>query len=104
MSFRLAPAASALFLSFSVLGASPAMAAAGHYRAEFASPPAAGKLVAKDVVWTCDSGGCTAAPSNSRPQIVCSALARRVGALQSFTVAGRPLGAADLEKCNARAR
>ena len=104
MSLRLAPALSAFLLSVSLAVAAPAIAAGGHYRAEFATPPPSGKLVARDVVWTCDSGTCTAATSNSRPEIVCSALARRFGALSSFTVAGRPLDAADLEKCNAKAR
>jgi hypothetical protein len=75
-----------------------------HYRAEPAAPPSAARLVVKEIVWKCGPGGCVAPQRNARPGIDCSALAREIGALRSFTVGGQPLDAAALGKCNARAR
>jgi hypothetical protein len=74
------------------------------YRAEPAAPPAAGRLIIKDVVWKCGTGGCVAPQHHSRPAVDCLALVRKIGALRSFTVGGQPLDAAALGKCNARAR
>jgi hypothetical protein len=74
------------------------------YRAEPAAAPVAARLIVKDVVWKCGAGGCVAPQGNSRPAIDCSALAREVGALRSFTVGGQPLDSAALGRCNARAR
>ena len=92
----------AAFLAFSLLGGT---ALAGtRYRAEPAAPPAAGRIIAKDVVWKCGAAGCVAPQGHSRPAVDCSALVREVGTLRSFTVGGQPLDAAALGKCNARAR
>src|SRR4051812_16853615 len=84
--------------------ASPAFAAANQYRAELATPPSAQRLLVRDVVWNCGDGACVALQTSSRPATDCSALAGRAGAVRSFSVAGRPLAAEELEKCNARAR
>jgi hypothetical protein len=74
------------------------------YRAEPASPPAATRLIAREIVWKCGTGGCVAPQGNSRPTVDCPALARQVGTLRSFTVGGQPLDSAALGKCNAHAR
>ena len=88
--------------------ATPATAAAAagpqQYRAELATPAAKPKLVARDIVWRCAGDACVAPQGNSRPASDCAALADKVGALRSFSVAGEALDAAALEKCNARAR
>jgi hypothetical protein len=84
------------------LAASPALASS-HYQAEPAAKPVNARIVVKGTLWKCSDTGCTAAKDNSRPAVVCSALVKEVGALRSFSVAGQPLAAADLEKCNARA-
>ena len=39
----------------------------------------------------------------SRPLVICQDLAKRAGRLESFVADGRALGAAELDKCNARA-
>jgi hypothetical protein len=83
---------------------SPAFAATNQYRAELAAPPAAQRLVVRDLVWTCVGGSCAAVQTTSRPATDCSALAGKLGALRSFTVAGQPLTSGELEKCNAKAR
>ena len=95
---------SSAFALLVVGAAGPAMAAAPYYKAELAAPPAAERLVVRDLIWKCGADGCIAGRSTSRPATDCSALARQVGALRSFAVEGRALAADDLEKCNARAR
>lgn len=92
-----------LFLAC-LAAAAPALAAAPHYRAEPAAAPAADRLVVRDTAWRCNAAACWAPAMNSRPALVCAALVRELGALKSFTVAGQPLPADALEKCNARAR
>jgi len=95
----------AFLFSFTLLGGTAfAAPGGGQYRAEFASPPAASRLIVKEIVWRCGSAGCVAPRGNSRPAIDCSALAHEVGTLRSFTVEGQALDPAALEKCNARAR
>jgi hypothetical protein len=84
--------------------AGPALAAGAYYQAELATPPAAERLIVREVVWKCGPGGCIAGKSNSLAKTDCAALAREAGPIRSFTVAGRALSAAELEKCNARAR
>ncbi len=94
----------AFLLTFSLMGGTAFAAPGGQYRAEPAAPPTASRLIVKDIVWRCGAGGCVAPRSNRRPAIDCSALAHEIGTLRSFTVEGRALDPAALEKCNARAR
>lgn len=84
--------------------AAPASAgSAGYYQASLASPPAKARLVAKGLVWNCDDTQCTASQkSPSRDAIVCSALAKQVGPLTGFAVAGKAFDAEALASCNAR--
>ena len=105
MTRHISPFLLALLLPVAALTApAPASAAAPHYRAEPATPPAGERLVVRDLVWKCGAGGCVTGKSNSRPATDCAALARQVGALLSFSAGGRSLTGAELEKCNARAR
>lgn len=84
------------------LFASPALADS-HYRADPAVKPPLTRIVLRDTIWSCGDAGCAAPKSGSRPAIVCEVLAKEVGTLRSFSVAGQPIGAEQLEKCNARA-
>lgn len=81
--------------------AAPALASS-HYVAQPANPADA-RIVAKDILWKCSDAGCSANKSNSRPDVVCSSLVKKVGALRSFSIAGVALSPEDLEKCNSRA-
>jgi hypothetical protein len=94
----------AFILTVSLFGGTAFAASGVQYRAEPATPPAAARLVARDLVWKCGVAGCVAPQGNSRPAIDCSALAQEVGILRSFTVGGQAIAPAALEKCNARAR
>jgi hypothetical protein len=110
MTRKFAPTLFSLVLAFLTIGAAagPAMAAGAssgaYYRAQPAAAPPAAQLVVRDLVWNCGADGCVAGRSTSRAATDCSALARQVGALRSFTVEGRALAPDELEKCNARAR
>ncbi|MGZ8287328.1 MAG: CC_3452 family protein [Allosphingosinicella sp.] len=94
----------AFFLTISLFGGTAFAAGGAQYQAEPANPTAAARLIVKEIVWKCGPGGCFAPQGNSRPGVDCSALAREVGTLRSFTVGGQPLDSAALGKCNARAR
>ena len=94
MRLILAAAAAACF-------AAPALA--GSYTAQPVAPTKQSKIVARDIVWNCTDQGCRGATAESRPAVLCQALAKKAGRLASFTVDGRALPAADLERCNAAA-
>lgn len=93
----------AFLITASLMGGT-AFASGAQYRADPAASPTAATLVVRQVVWKCGAGGCIAPQGNSRAAIDCSALAREVGTLRSFTVGGQPLDSAALGKCNAKAR
>jgi hypothetical protein len=90
------------YLAATLIAASAAPAF--HYAAEPVAAPAAAKLVIRDTMWRCGPSGCGGSESNSRPSIVCAALVKEIGPLRSFTAAGKPFAAEELEKCNAAAR
>jgi hypothetical protein len=84
-----------------------ALAAAPAAAATYAAKPVAvanGHIVARDINWSCGAAGCEGATLESRPAVLCQALAKRTGRLDSFLVDGRAFGAAELDKCNAAAK
>lgn len=94
-------ARSLLALSALALVATPA--AAANYTARPAAPPAESRIVVRDVLWACGPASCAGATANGRPLVVCQALAKKAGRIESFLVDGRPMGSAELERCNASA-
>ena len=88
-------------LAATVMFAAPALAAT--YTAKPVEPAAQAKIVARDIVWTCGAEGCRGATSESRPAVLCQALAKRAGRLASFAVDGRAFASAELDRCNAAA-
>jgi hypothetical protein len=91
----------AFLLSALVLAAAPA--AAANYAATLASPTA-GRIIARDLNWACGADGCRGATAESRPAVLCQALAKQAGKVDSFLVDGRAFTAAELDKCNASAK
>jgi len=82
-----------------------APALAGGFQAQTTTAPSSARFVARDSIWRCADTNCVSTNATStRPAIVCSTLARQVGALRSFAVDGRPFDARQLEACNGRAR
>ncbi len=84
--------------------ASPAAAAAPAYSAQPVAAPAEGRLVVRDLVWSCNDRGCTAGRSPTRHALVCAGLARELGELRRFAVKGEEFSAEQLGDCNRRAR
>ena len=100
-----------LALTFSLLASltlfsAPAVAApaAGFYNATPVSAPAVSKAVTRDIVWTCDGQSCSAGASASRAAIVCAVAVRELGPLAGFRAGSDSFDAAQLEKCNAKAK
>jgi hypothetical protein len=90
-------------LTVCALSALAAPAAAANYSAKLASPTT-GHIVARDINWACAADSCQGATAESRPAVLCEALAKRAGKIESFAVDGRTFTDADLGKCNASAK
>jgi hypothetical protein len=90
----------ALFLA-GIFVAAPA--AAANYSATLTQPTTA-RVITRDISWTCGPAACQGATEQSRPVVLCEALAKRAGTVESFLVDGRALSATELERCNASAR
>jgi len=81
-----------------------ALAPASYHSAEPVAAPSRARFVVKDSMWRCGPNGCAGGGSNSRPAIVCAALAKEIGALRGFSAAGKPFTPEEMEKCNRAAR
>ena len=90
-----------LFLSALVVVAGPA--AATTYSAKLTTP-ANGRIVAREINWACAGDTCQGATAESRPAVLCQALAKRAGKVQSFLVDGRAFSDSELARCNAAAK
>jgi hypothetical protein len=77
---------------------------AAYYAAIPAAAPSEASYVTRSTIWSCNGGVCTAQRAADRPQFVCERIAKTVGKLQSFTVAGEALDPQALDKCNAKAK
>ena len=82
----------------------PATATAATYSASPTIPVAAKRIVARDIIWTCAPAACQGATAESRPVVLCQGLAKQAGRIDRFTVDGRALASAELDKCNKSAR
>jgi hypothetical protein len=78
-------------------------ASAGSYSGKPVSP-ASGRLITRDIVWTCGPAACQGSTQESRPAVLCQSLVKRTGAVESFMVDGRAFDAAELRRCNAAAK
>jgi len=88
-------------LGIFMIAAAPATAAT--YSATPATPSSQTRIATRDVVWACGAQTCTGSTANSRPVVLCQGLAKQAGRLLTFTVNGRAMDAAQLERCNANA-
>ena len=91
-----------LFAAAAALVGAPATAAT--YAAKPVVQPTTARIIARDISWNCGTGACLGSTQESRPAILCEGLAKRAGRLESFAINGRPLGVAELAKCNASAK
>ena len=90
-----------LIASAAFVAAAPA--AAANYSARLARP-AAGHIVARDINWACAGAACQGATDESRPPVLCQALVKQAGRVESFAVDGHAFSDAELGKCNASAK
>lgn len=90
----------AFLLSLAIVSAP---AAAATYSATLASP-ASGRVIARDIVWSCGAAACQGATDESRPAVLCQSLAKRAGRVEAFIVDGRAFTSAELDRCNAAAK
>ena len=90
-------------LAVAGLALAAAPAAASTYSATLATPTA-GRIIARDIVWTCGAGACQGATEESRPAVICQSLARNAGKVGAFVADGRAFSPAELDKCNAAAK
>ena len=78
----------------------PAAASAATYSAKPVAPVAAKRITQRDISWTCGPAACQGATDYGRPLVLCMALAREAGRIESFIVDGRALPVAQLDQCN----
>lgn len=90
-------------VSFAVTTA-PAYAApttVSFYEAQLATPADARRTeIQNGVVWICAGADCRGNEGQSRPEVVCGRLARKVGPLAGFAIKGEALDAEALARCN----
>ena len=91
-------------LAASALALATAPAAAATYSAKPVTPASDSRIIARSIVWTCGPEACVGSTELSRPLVLCQGLAKKTGRIESFTINGRPIAAADLDRCNASAR
>ncbi|HVM22215.1 MAG TPA: hypothetical protein VM308_02790 [Sphingomicrobium sp.] len=89
--------------AFSALALVAGPAAAANYAAKL-SQPTSGRLIARDITWTCGAEACQGSTQESRPLVLCQSLAKRAGRVDSFLVDGRAFTAAELDRCNSAAK
>ena len=96
--------ASAIVASAALLAAAgvQAQTPAGYYVATPAAAPAKDRLMTRATPWRLQNGAFVAARAAERDQVLCQLVARDVGGLSAFTVAGKAYDAAQLDKCNAK--
>jgi len=90
-------------LLLSVMAAITAPAAAASFSAKLETPSNR-RIVAREINWVCAGDTCEGVTAESRPVVLCQALAKRAGKIQGFLVDGRALSAAELARCNAAAK
>lgn len=87
--------------SFGVTTAPAQAATVSFYEAQLATPAEAKRTeIQNGVVWKCAGADCRGNEGQSRPEVVCARLVRKVGPLAGFSVKGDALDAEALAKCN----
>jgi hypothetical protein len=102
---RFLPVLAVLAASAATLVGGPVQAQSGaFYVAKPAEPPAKPTMVTRSTLWRLQNGAYVAAQASERHTIVCQLVAKNVGRLESFSVAGTAYTAEALDKCNAKAK
>lgn len=99
-------AAPALATGFAALLATPASAQLpiNYYIAVPAEAPTSTRLITNGTPWRWENAAFVSSKAPQRDVILCAAVAKRVGPLASFTVAGKAYDAEALAACNNHAK
>lgn len=81
-------------------GFSPAHAQETGQVAILHAPAPKARLVAHGLLWQCEGTRCVAARGDSRPLVLCEALARVTGPISSFATSGKGLNPDQIDRCN----
>lgn len=77
-----------------------AQAPSGYYVAVPAAQASKANLITRSTPWTLRDGAYVANRAPERDAVLCELVAKNVGRLDSFSVAGKPFDADALAKCN----
>lgn len=97
-------AAAVLVGSAAIATTADAQVPGGYYVAVPAAQPSRASVMTRATPWRLQGTAYVAAKAPERDTVLCDAMARQAGQLQSFTVNGRAFDADQLAKCNAHAR
>jgi len=97
---RIATSAVGLAVLLAGFGSTAARSADAGYVAVLVEPALRERLVVHGLLWRCAGERCVAPAGNSRPAIMCEALAKAVGPLSSFTGGDVALTPEQLAHCN----
>ncbi|MES3100119.1 CC_3452 family protein [Sphingomonas faeni] len=99
-------AAPAIATGFAALLATPASAQLpiNYYIAVPAAAPASTRLITNGTAWRWENAAFVSSKAPQRDVILCAAVAKRVGPLASFSVAGKAYDADALAACNNHAK
>jgi hypothetical protein len=78
----------------------PTTAFAASYLARPVTAVTVKRIIQRDVSWSCGPAACQGSTDYGRPVVLCEALARETGRLESFIVDGHALPPAELARCN----
>ena len=82
-------------------GATPALAQ-GAFFATLAQPAPAGRVVARETLWTCAGAECRAPRAGTSSDMTeCRGMARKLGRVASFIAGETAFDPAQIERCNA---
>lgn len=95
---------SALIATAAIIGATGVQAQVpGYYVATPIAKVEKTRLITRSTLWSQQNGAFVAMRAPERDTVLCQLVARDVGGLSSFVVAGKAYDAAQLDKCNGKA-
>ena len=92
--------AAALVGSTMIAATADAQVSGGYYVATPAAQPAKSTLITRSTPWSLRGNAYVAARAPERDAVLCQLVARKIGELSGFTVAGKAYDADQLAKCN----
>ena len=103
---RIISLATAITTSVMLLSATAGYAqpTGGYYNATLAAAPSKASFITSGTLWKCGDSACVANKATQRDLIMCQMVAQRAGQLTAFAVAGTPVDADTLAKCNKAAK